>query len=122
MWIDDKSGCAANTGLAKVAAQCSAAHFWLIKVALRISICGENRHLRQALSVIGLNDVTIGNINSIYAKAIETINISSSFNSISKVLSKAIASVKAGKSININNVFVTENGAEFTIDVEECNK
>jgi hypothetical protein len=38
-----------NTGLAKVAVQCSADTFvvnqnWV----LRINICGENRHLRQA--------------------------------------------------------------------------
>ena len=36
---------AANTGLAKVAVQCSADTFVVIKVwSLRINICGENRH------------------------------------------------------------------------------
>ena len=38
-----------NTGLAKVAVQCSADTFVVIqKLVLRINICGENRHLRQA--------------------------------------------------------------------------
>jgi len=38
-----------NTGLAKVAVQCSADTF-VVKESLvhRINICGENRHLRQA--------------------------------------------------------------------------
>ena len=38
-----------NTGLAKVAVQCSADTF-VVKQTLvhRINICGENRHLRQA--------------------------------------------------------------------------
>jgi len=39
----------ANTGLAKVAVQCSAATFVVNQsLVLRINICGENRHLRQA--------------------------------------------------------------------------
>ena len=40
---------AANTGLAKVAVQCSADTFVVKENSvLRINICGENRHLRQA--------------------------------------------------------------------------
>lgn len=40
---------AGNTGLAKVAAQCSADTFVVNKsLVFRINICGENRHLRQA--------------------------------------------------------------------------
>jgi len=39
----------ANTGLAKVAVQCSADTFVAKESSvLRINICGENRHLRQA--------------------------------------------------------------------------
>jgi hypothetical protein len=39
----------ANTGLAKVAVQCSADTFVVHQsLVLRINICGENRHLRQA--------------------------------------------------------------------------
>jgi hypothetical protein len=38
-----------NTGLAKVAVQCSADTFVVNQsLVLRITICGENRHLRQA--------------------------------------------------------------------------
>ena len=38
-----------NTGLAKVAVQCSADTFVVNQsLVLRIHICGENRHLRQA--------------------------------------------------------------------------
>jgi len=38
-----------NSGLAKVAVQCSAANFVVNQtLVLRINICGENRHLRQA--------------------------------------------------------------------------
>jgi hypothetical protein len=38
-----------NTGLAKVAVQCSADTFVVKQtLILRISICGEKRHLRQA--------------------------------------------------------------------------
>jgi hypothetical protein len=40
---------AANTGLAKVAVQCAADTFVVNQsLVLRINICGENRHLRQA--------------------------------------------------------------------------
>ena len=39
-----------NTGLAKVAVQCSAETFVVNQnLVLRINICGENRHLRQAV-------------------------------------------------------------------------
>jgi hypothetical protein len=39
----------ANTGLAKVAVQCSADTFVVNQsLVLRINICGDNRHLRQA--------------------------------------------------------------------------
>jgi len=42
-------GYAGNTGLAKVAVQCSADTFVVNQsLVLRINICGENRHLRQA--------------------------------------------------------------------------
>jgi len=38
-----------NTGLAKVAVQCSADTFVVNQsLVRRINICGENRHLRQA--------------------------------------------------------------------------
>jgi hypothetical protein len=38
-----------NTGLAKVAVQCSSDTFVVNQnLVLRIKICGENRHLRQA--------------------------------------------------------------------------
>jgi hypothetical protein len=38
-----------NTGLAKVAVQCSADTFVVSQIlVLRINICSENRHLRQA--------------------------------------------------------------------------
>jgi len=40
---------AANSGLAKVAVQCSADSFVVNQtLVLRINICGKNRHLRQA--------------------------------------------------------------------------
>jgi hypothetical protein len=39
----------ANSGLAKVAVQCSADTFVVNQsLVIRINICGENRHLRQA--------------------------------------------------------------------------
>jgi hypothetical protein len=44
-----------NTGLAKVAVQCSADTFVVNHPpagGLRINICGENRHLRKAENVI----------------------------------------------------------------------
>jgi hypothetical protein len=45
----DERTTATNTGLAKVAVQCSADTFVVNQsLVLRISICGENRHLRQA--------------------------------------------------------------------------
>jgi hypothetical protein len=48
MTTERKTG--ANTGLAKVAVQCSADTFVVNQsLVLRINICGENRHLRQAL-------------------------------------------------------------------------
>jgi hypothetical protein len=44
---------ACNTGLAKVAVQCSADTFVVNQtLVLRINICGENRHLRQARTVM----------------------------------------------------------------------
>ncbi len=40
---------ATNSGLAKVAVQCSADTFVVNQtLVLRINICGKNRHLRQA--------------------------------------------------------------------------
>jgi hypothetical protein len=45
----ETSKSAANTGLAKVAVQCSADTFVVNQSSvLRINICGANRHLRQA--------------------------------------------------------------------------
>ena len=44
-----KKATSANTGLAKVAVQCTADTFVVNQsLVLRINICGENRHLRQA--------------------------------------------------------------------------
>jgi hypothetical protein len=44
-----QEGRTANTGLAKVAVQCSADTFVVNQsLVLRINICGEDRHLRQA--------------------------------------------------------------------------
>ena len=49
---------AANTGLAKVAVQCSADTFVVNQsLVLRINISGENRHLRQARNRYGEWDV-----------------------------------------------------------------
>jgi hypothetical protein len=46
---DRKEGRSANSGLAKMAVQCSADSFVVNqKFVLSINICGENRHLRQA--------------------------------------------------------------------------
>jgi len=46
---DKKEGRSANSGLAKVAVQCSADTFVVNQsLVLRIIICGKNRHLRQA--------------------------------------------------------------------------
>ncbi len=45
--VDRRPAC--NTGLAKVAVQCPADTFVVNQtLVLRITICGENRHLRQA--------------------------------------------------------------------------
>jgi hypothetical protein len=47
--MDEKKQRTANTGLAKVAVQCSADTFVVNQgLVLRINISGENRHLRQA--------------------------------------------------------------------------
>ena len=47
--IVDEEARTANTGLAKVAVQCSADTFVVNQsLVLRINICGEIRHLRQA--------------------------------------------------------------------------
>ncbi|WP_162604292.1 hypothetical protein [Flavobacterium silvisoli] len=47
--LTNKKARTANTGLAKVAVQCSADTFVVNQsLVLRINICGENRHLRQA--------------------------------------------------------------------------
>jgi len=44
-----KEKTAGNSGLAKVAVQCSEDTFVVNQtLVLRINICGENRHLRQA--------------------------------------------------------------------------
>jgi hypothetical protein len=46
---ENKRNTAANSGLAKVAVQCSADTFVVNQtLVLRINICGKNRHLRQA--------------------------------------------------------------------------
>jgi hypothetical protein len=46
---NDRRKATANTGLAKVAVQCSADTFVVNQsLVLRFNICGENRHLRQA--------------------------------------------------------------------------
>jgi hypothetical protein len=46
---EQKRRAATNTGLAKVAVQCSADSFVVNQsLVLRIKICAENRHLRQA--------------------------------------------------------------------------
>jgi len=47
--ISTEKRAACNTGLAKVAVQCSADIFVVNQsLVLRINICGEKRHLRQA--------------------------------------------------------------------------
>ena len=51
---DRKEGRSANTGLAKVAVQCSVDTFLVNQsLVLRINFCGENRHLRQARNRYG---------------------------------------------------------------------
>jgi hypothetical protein len=55
----------ANTGLAKVAVQCSAETFVVNQsLVLRINICGENRHLRQARNRYKTLNNTLKNKNS----------------------------------------------------------
>ena len=57
-----------NTGLAKVAFQCSADTFVVNQsLVLRINICGENRHLRQARKryLQPYGDIAILNLYSI---------------------------------------------------------
>jgi hypothetical protein len=50
----EKEARTANTGLAKVAVQCSADTFVVNQsFVFRINICGENRHLRQARNRYG---------------------------------------------------------------------
>jgi hypothetical protein len=52
--LADERTTATNTGLAKVAIQCSADTFVVNhNLVLRINICAENRHLRQAPNVKG---------------------------------------------------------------------
>jgi len=47
--VQKKNSTTANSGLAKVAVQCSVDTFVVNQsLVLRINICGENRHLRQA--------------------------------------------------------------------------
>jgi len=47
--ITETEGRRHNTGLAKVAVQCSSDTFVVNQsLVLRINLCGENRHLRQA--------------------------------------------------------------------------
>ena len=47
--MTEERNTAGNTGLAKVAVQCSADTFVANQsLVLRINICGKNRHLRQA--------------------------------------------------------------------------
>ncbi len=47
--MTDKKLAAGNSGLAKVAVQCSTDSFVVNQtLVLRINICGKNRHLRQA--------------------------------------------------------------------------
>ena len=47
--LTDEKQRTANTGLAKVAVQCSADTFLVNQsLVLRINICGKKRHLRQA--------------------------------------------------------------------------
>jgi len=49
-----------NTGLAKVAVQCSADTFVVNQsLVVRINICGENRHLRQARKRYGQVKLTL---------------------------------------------------------------
>jgi hypothetical protein len=63
--IDDtKESRPHNTGLAKVAVQCSADTFVVNQsLVLRINICGENRHLRQNQKSHFLANAPITTIN-----------------------------------------------------------
>jgi hypothetical protein len=63
-----------NSGLAKVAVQCSAESFVVNQtLVLRINICGKNRHLRQAANwAIFWPKTTDKNLNkNYYEKSIE---------------------------------------------------
>ena len=72
MMMDIKA--TANTGLAKVAVQCSADTFVVNQsLVLRINICGENRHLRQARNRWEKSPFgTLFPIGSRYAVAVKT--------------------------------------------------
>ena len=53
--LNSKENTTHNTGLAKVAVQCSADTFVVNQtLVLRINICGKNRHLRQARKRYGI--------------------------------------------------------------------
>jgi len=55
-----------NTGLAKVAVQCSADTFVVNQsLVLRINICGENRHLRQARKRVCLESLRENGKNAV---------------------------------------------------------
>jgi len=57
---DDRRRAAYNTGLAKVAVQCSADTFVVNQsLVLRINICDENRHLRQARNRVCLESSSL---------------------------------------------------------------
>jgi hypothetical protein len=52
--IDRQESTGGNTGLAKVAVQCSADTLVVNQsLVLRINICGENRHLRKSANRYG---------------------------------------------------------------------
>jgi hypothetical protein len=58
----EKEGRRHNTGLAKVAVQYSADKFVVTQsLVLRINICAENRHLRQAPNVKGKLETKLSN-------------------------------------------------------------
>jgi len=58
-----KRDTAANSGLAKVAVQCSADTFVVNQtLVLRMNICGKNRHLRQAENRVCLESMSSTNI------------------------------------------------------------
>ena len=63
-----------NTGLAKVAVQCSADTFVVNQsLVLRMNICGENRHLRQARKryIQWLRSTCLPHINYFYLPTFE---------------------------------------------------